>query len=333
MRLRRNGGSVLAGEPRRYVALVGPTVKVDPVAKWNSITSSWDDCVARIDIEQELTRVGAKCESEAKEHLSDWLALIDESLQAVLQLHALMHAKQRESLDSHPITVLMCTARGAACLIGIRHLLSKGLEDVARPVARSLFETLDLALACLAEREFAEKYLGSEERYDANEFWSAEIGYGKMSKRLRKCLASLEVPNDQIEAYLDEQYTLKQEMSGATHGGMRSGFRSLGVPSLIHEGMYSTEFLGHHSRLTPFLAYWVGDRIHAFCEIIVTLLLTLPRTQTVEFVDADRKVARPFFAAFFVLQHLLDELKPDLDARYEKMRQQNNKTTDTAEAT
>jgi len=28
-------------------------VKVDPIAEWNIITSSWDDCVARIDIEQE----------------------------------------------------------------------------------------------------------------------------------------------------------------------------------------------------------------------------------------------------------------------------------------
>lgn len=311
----------------------GTTVKVDPIAEWNIITSSWDDCVARIDIEQELTRIGAKCEGEAKEHLSDWLALIDESLQAGLQLHALMDAKQRETPDSHRTTVLMCTAREAACLIGIRHLLSKGLEDVARPVARSLFETLDLALACLAEPEFAEKYLGSEEGYDENEFWNAEIAYGKMSKRLRKSLTSLEVPNDQIEAYLDEQYTLKQEMSGATHAAMRSGMRSLAVPSLIHEGMYSTEFLGHHSSLAPFLAYWVADRIHAFCEIIVTLSFTSARTRTIEFVDADRKVARPFFAAFFVLQHLLDELKPDLDARYEKMRQQSNETTDIGGAT
>jgi hypothetical protein len=73
--------------------------------------------------------------------------------------------------------------------------------------------------------------------------------------------------------------------------------------------------------------------MHSFCEIIVTLLFTESPTQPIEFLDADRKVARPFFAAFFVLQQLLEDVKPDLDARYERMLRMSDEPDDVSEAT
>jgi hypothetical protein len=171
----------------------------------------------------------------------------------------------------------------------------------------------------MTDRAFAMRFLGPDDGHDPDEFWKKEIGYGRIGKRLRSSLVTLNVPADQIDNYLSEQLNTKAELSGAVHAAMRSAFRSLLIPSLIYEGRYSTEFLGHHSALTPFLVYWVGDRTHAFGEIVVTFLMKESAVEPLAFLLEDRRKASPFFAAFFVLQNILIELEPDLQARYQRM--------------
>src|SRR5688500_2702650 len=130
-------------------------MRTDLLAVWAEIEKpTIPGETGRLDIPAQLAVVARDCERDAAEALSDWTALIDEAIQVLLQLHRVFSREQMREPDAQRGTILMGLSRGAACLVGVRRLCLHGLEDVARPVTRSLVETLDVSLLCLLDKGF-----------------------------------------------------------------------------------------------------------------------------------------------------------------------------------
>lgn len=296
-------------------------MQTDRVAEFERIVAEAKAQAERVDVPARLKVIQARCRRQAKAHLGDWMVAVEEALHCLLQLHEILAEAQCKEPVQQRAVAMMGIGRACACLAGTRQLLLDGLEDVARTVARSLLETLELAMIALIDEEFAAEFLGNSlTKYDADAFWKSQIAYGRLAKRLRVRLADLGIPSDQIDQYLQGQRAIKEELSGAVHSSARSQMRAHFVPSLISEGLFSLQFLGHHSALAPFLSFWVADRTHAFAEIVVAFFINGGSVSPLAFViDDQRKRAVPFFAAFFVLQAILLELEPRLDEHHTRM--------------
>lgn len=294
-------------------------MNVDPEEAFARIVEDAGGHAQRFAIDASLVKIQRRCKRAATQHLGDWIALLDEALQVILQLHEMLDQQQMAHPDGHRAAVLMGLARAAACLAGIRRLVIDGLEEIARPIGRSYLETLDLTLACMVDEDFARRFIGPDMSYDANEFWKKEIAHGRLAQRLRTKLDSIGVPEDQIDSYLSEQLSIKSELSGSVHSAMRSAFHSALVPSLVHEGRYSTQFLGHHSELSPFLVFWVAARAHSLAEVVMTIVLKQLDVASLAFLTENPRKGVGFFGAFFTLQDIMLDLELDLSARHDRI--------------
>lgn len=206
----------------------------------------------RIDVTREIDRTERITASDAKQHLTLWLALTDESLHFLL----LMYRFAAERVDEVPKATAKSTvafrsllARICTLTVAIRRLVVAGLEDAARSVMRSWLETQDLLIAVLGDEEFAEQYSSAVHTtdYDANEFWKAEIGYGRLNKRITRALSRAEMSSKQKEDFLENRKVIKEKLSESVHSSLPSATFSEAVPSLSKPSFYNRSLLGHVS--------------------------------------------------------------------------------------
>jgi hypothetical protein len=240
---------------------------------WESFSNEQPIEANRIDIKSELEQVERDASTDAREHLSLWLALLDEALHCLLTLHAFAEELSAEKSMS-ALSFWSLVARICALTVAIRRLIVAGLEDVARILARSLLETLDLALVSLADEEFAERYYSAleDEGYDANEFWKKNIGYGALNDRVKRTLDSANMTNEQVEFFFGYRQERRAQFSSSVHSSAHSALFSGGIPSLSRPGMISLSILGHVSIHSPSLLSFVIMEIHRFGVVIFHLV-------------------------------------------------------------
>ncbi|HEX8451846.1 MAG TPA: hypothetical protein VF647_07110 [Longimicrobium sp.] len=265
----------------------------------------------RVDIKSELTKVRRRCIADTSNHLGVWITLADETLHYLHHLFRFVSSCfERLEEKAEGRAFLMLVARVSALSVAVRRLVADGLEDAARPVLRSLLETLDLALVTLVDREFADQYDREPHDYDINEFWKQQIGFGRLNKRLLEVLTSAGLTELETTEFLERRAKLKLVLSGAAHGSIHSAFRSFLVPSLARPGWFRIAPFGHVSSASPYLLYSMSDEVVVFGAILGKLMSSDTPPPLLGKVEIDAQFASNY-VAFFTLQELVE--------RYEKM--------------
>jgi hypothetical protein len=96
----------------------------------------------------------------ARIHLAKWLVLTEEAIHMLFQLEKTLesglHGEERGKVGK----MFMLVARMVSMSAASRKLVSMGFEDAARPVVRSLLETIDVAIAFYGNDAFCDKTAG-----------------------------------------------------------------------------------------------------------------------------------------------------------------------------
>lgn len=291
-------------------------------AVWAEIRDARFPNASRIDVTREMKRAELIAASDAKRHLYLWLALTDESLHFFLLMYRFAEEKV-EKVDAERVKSTVAfrslIARLCALTVAVRRLVVAGLEDAARPVVRSWLETMDLLIVVLADEEFAGRYSSAvhDPGYDANEFWKAAIGYGRLNARLAQALNKAGMTTAHKEYFLENRKLVKGKLSESVHSALPSAMFSELVPSLSRPGFYNRSMLGHVSAYSPNLLSIIIEEVHQFGVIFHKLLTSNnppPLLGNVKSVIDCSSLHTAFFALQEMVEHYSEMLPPRSDS-------------------
>lgn len=287
----------------------------------------------RLDVQGDLADAERECAQDASEFLLPWLQVVDEALHCLLCLSkvALAHLLKLDDVR-HGRAFLLFVSRSCTLTAAIRRLVVSGFEDAAATVARSLIETLSLALVAGTDREFAEIIDREPYDYDPNEFWKNHVGYSRLSTRLDRVYEAAGYTAEEREGLKRDRIYFMQKFAESLHSSMRSANSSFFVPSLRRAGYFRMNPLGHVSSDAPRLLFVTAEIIH---ETGVILCRLAERDRIPVLVDApwDSKLAS-FFAAFLTLQEVIvqnEERLREFEAAWEEEYARVNKKSGLAE--
>jgi hypothetical protein len=189
-------------------------------------------------------------------------------------------------------------------------LLLAGLEDAARPVTRTLIETIDLAIVALADEEFAEKYMSEDEDYDSEYFWKSQVAYGKIYSKIKDTIMLAGLPEDEANNFVNTRKEQKNHLSSAVHVSVESSFRSFATPSLNNRNLLAVSPQGHVSIHSPGHASMVIDEIYKFGALVVRFIIS-PTPPTI-FKNIEKENTDSLLASFLVLQELVTRYESQL---------------------
>jgi hypothetical protein len=244
------------------------SVEQEVLATWAKVVSEFGLRDAnRADVSTLLARVEVESLADCREHLTLWLGIYDEALHFLLSMNQAMQDCFVTSNRGVTRAFVLLLARILSLATAVRRLITSGLEDAARPVARSLLETLDLAIVTFFDEAFAADF-GAEETYSANAFWKAQIGFGKLNPRIRRAFETAGLTTDQIDGFFGRRFEMKGILSDSVHSSYASAFRSYLVPSLRRSDQFRLSPLGHVSIHSPGLLSLIISEVHWFGAVI-----------------------------------------------------------------
>jgi len=163
-------------------------------------------------------------------------------------------------------------SRAVNSLISVRELILNGFEDTAKVISRNFIESLDISLAVIIDKEFAIKFLG-DDSIDYDILWKKEIGYGNISKYIKKAFELAELPEKEAMEFIQQRKITKNILSKAVHADEGGAFRSLFVSPLGIPGVYSTKRHGvisyHSANHISFLIY----EVHHYIGLLINCLI------------------------------------------------------------
>jgi hypothetical protein len=279
---------------------------------WLEKSSQFAD-LERCDLRPLIEELETDCAADADELLAQWNPLIQASLEFLVSLVKLIEAGSlNHPLRTEAMTAASLVARAATLVRAVHVLTVHGLEDSARPVARSLLETLDLATVTLSDPDFAAAYSGHrDDDFDENTFWKSKIGYGKLSPRLESAWRRAGADELQVKHLQGVRQSFASAMSGAVHASSSSAFRSMYVFSLRQRGLFSTSYLGHISAHSPSVLVEVAKLVHSFSATAVRFILTHSAPHAFSAALHSRQ-EHSTIASGLVLQEALDERAVDV---------------------
>jgi hypothetical protein len=280
---------------------------------WQNLVKTSFPNATRIDVGTQLTEVEAQANSDSDKHLRFLLDLIDEALHFLLQLHRFTYEDYLRLKDKPQPSFLFVLSRACILTTAIRRLVVLGLQEAARPVARSLLETLDLAIVTLADDEFAKRFSGKESEYDANKFWQDYIAKGRLEKRIKNILGHAGLNEEEQNEVLKPRNEIRKQLSASVHSSVSSAFTSMFIPSIDRPGLLKLSLLGHVDAYSPGLLSWTVLEIYHFGAIFHKLLLAEKTCIFLRPVPSEE--LESMFAAFMTLQHMCiqhpEELPPE----------------------
>lgn len=256
------------------------------------------------------------------------MALTDESLHFLLSVYrfAEEHVEKvpKERVKS-AVAFRSLLARMCALTVAVRRLVVAGLEDAARPIIRSWLETLDLAIVVLADEEFAKRYSSAvdDADYDANAFWRAEVGYGRLTKRLVRLLDESVMPIEFKEHFFATRKLVKDKLSESVHSSLPSALFFEVIPSMSQPGLYNRSILGHVSANSPSLLTLIIEEVHIFG---ITFHKLLTRSDPPSLLSNVKLVidTSSLHTAFFTLQELVERYSEVLSPPSEPASEPND---------
>ena len=254
---------------------------------------------------QEAKAFEKDCEETSRVLLQPWMTILDESIHFLVQLYNL----PIKDGDDRPIAMTTNTLIAKACGLALsgRKLIILGFEDGAAIIVRSLFETLDLATVSMHDDKFALGYFGEDS--DEKTFWTKNVAYGKINQTLKAIAATLDLPQDDIDDFVQFCRNSKDNLSGSVHVSPSSAMLSCLVPSLANPGFFVRTIHGHHGVNSPALTKIMYTRIFYFGSTFMKLLLN--RHDSAYFRSTSDISSKPFkdlIASYMTFQEVNDTL-------------------------
>lgn len=159
--------------------------------------------------------------------------------------------------------------------------------------------------------------------YDANAFWRAEIGYGRLNKRLARLLDESVMPIEFKEHFFATRKHVKDKLSESVHSSLLSALFSEVIPSMSRPGIYNRSILGHVSAYSPGLLTLIIEEVDIF-GVIFHRLLT--RSDPPALLSNVKLVidTSSLHTAFFTLQELVERYSEMLSLPLEPVREPND---------
>lgn len=223
---------------------------------WTSFTTESRQQAVRLDIQNELSESLQKANKDTDAYLGDWITILDEALHFLHLLYNFTSESHKNLDDSVPDkapSFLFLLSHIFKLVVTIRQLVTSGLGETARPIARSLIETIDLSLVALADKDFANLFLGDDAGYDENEFWKKHIAWGKLHSKLRDILASAGFNSAEQDEFFDARKNDKKGFSTAVHPSISTTFISMLTPHIADPTELRMSIFGNVSAYSPSL--------------------------------------------------------------------------------
>lgn len=137
------------------------------------------------DFEQLIRQQEKQAEQDVIEFLQPWFQILEESIQWLANLAAILDRLIVDSDVSNAHRTAWALV-GASCAhsLAIRRLVLSGLDSSARAILRSLDEHLIACIVLLHDRDMAEMFHNAQDINDANRFWYEKLRTKDLSKRL-----------------------------------------------------------------------------------------------------------------------------------------------------
>jgi|GEM_PF-2835679 len=250
------------------------TIDEEILKTWRKYVGKKHQKASRLDVKKSIAKAERHAKKDAAELLGLWLALLDEALHLLLILHKFTRESRESAKEKSSPAFIMLLSRACMLVVAIRKLVISGLEGAARPIGRSLMETIDLAIATLADDELGNIYFPDTIPVNHNEFWKKNVAWGKIDKRILDILNQLTLSEEQKQRIEIARNWGKEYLSEDVHSSSTSAFRAWFVPSLRHPGKLSGSLVGHVSLHSPQLLSWVIYVVYYFIAIVIRLLIS-----------------------------------------------------------
>ena len=155
-------------------------------------------------------------------------------------------------------------------LLAIRELVVLGQESCALALSRVFVEDIEIAMALAIDPEFAVAYFESSGKDD---FWSSQVGYGKLYPRVRKFLERGDGDGQSAEDYVDHHRRMKTFLSGHIHPSSSAAFRTAFPPSLEHPGQMARLPLGYVSNNLSPLCLYIAEEVRIFSACCINMFI------------------------------------------------------------
>ncbi len=230
--------------------------------------------------------------------LQPWLDATAMSLQILYSLHR--YALSLTGVDSMPPSLAMLLGRACNMQVAVRTLVTRGLDEAARVVARSLRENIDIALVTFADTSFAMRYF---EATDQKRFWRDEIARGAIHVKAEQVYAQTGVVDMSFREARKEQW---RHLSEATHATAFSAFAGAATVSLADGGLVPSP-LGCIGIRGPAILAGVASETNDFMGTVMRLssLPNAPSKFERARFDSDSRLTSAV-SAYFVLQELIN---------------------------
>lgn len=190
--------------------------------------------------------------------------------------------------------------------IALHRLLKSGLGEPARVIARSLVETVEVAVIATFDHNFAAELFAAIDGKESTRFWSQCIGYGKATRRVDEIVALLDIERETLEYWSATRRHLKHVLSGSVHTSARAAFWGGLTTSLQQPGKLMFTPLGWHALGAPQLLYIASEELHRFLTTILRLLMLDKPPELFSSAKATYERFRPVFIELLTLQTTLD---------------------------
>ena len=277
---------------------------------WNAARASYYPKARRINIDRLIANSERDASICAADHLVVAKGLIDEALHALIQLQRIRVKRFRAKDDIHNPAFWSLVDHQVHLLLAIRRLTLVGLDNIARGLARSLFETTDLAVAVLFDNDLASRYW-SDDQYDEEEFWRANLSNGRAPRRAKAAMKLLGASTEETEECFKVRKEAKKLFSGTIHSSQFAAMSSTATLSLSSPGLFAIRNLGHISAYAPQLCGALAGEIHFFLSFVVKSIISKVPINFLS--DLHKDEVLPFIMSALVLQECFAEFAEDLD--------------------
>lgn len=222
----------------------------------------------RKSIHRLLNQVRRSMRADIAEHMQAPMALLEEAIRFLLAFENFQFA-QGLIVENRELAVH--TTRLRSDLIAVRELVAFGQESAALAIARVFFENIQIAMGLAIDPAFSLPY---GEATKDSDFWSKQIGYGKIYPRVRKFLAAGGGDPDTVDGKLAHHKELKSFLSGHIHPTTSSAFQSAFPPALGDPGMLLERPIGSVSRNLRPLCLTLADEVHMFAACCMNMFIS-----------------------------------------------------------
>lgn len=221
----------------------------------------------RTSIDRLLSQVRRSMRAAIDERMQAPMVLLDEAIRFLLAFENFQFAR---GLTVENREFALHVTRLRSDILAVREMVTLGQESAALALARVFFEDIEIAMGLAIDPQFSSAYGNASQDSD---FWSKQIGYGRIYPRVRRFLEGGGGDADMVDGKLNHHKGLKSFLSGHIHPTTSSAFRAAFPPALDHPGMFLERPIGSLGGNLHPLCLTMADEVHMFAACCINMFI------------------------------------------------------------